>query len=142
MNRTKTVIIAALFFFAVLNALAAGPCNDKDPIRLTKINHDQDLVISVGDWIRIELPALGSAGYSWQISSHEPEFLNLVSTEAINTAKLPVIGAPVKMVWCLQAVKEGWTEFNLDYFRPWEGAASATDHFSIRVMIIQQDPSK
>jgi len=142
MNCNKIVIITALFFFTILNALAAGPCDDKDAIRLTKLNHDQDLVVSVGEWIHIELPAIGSAGYTWQISAHEPEYLNLVSTSAINTAKLPVVGAPMKMIWCLQALKEGWTEFNLDYFRPWEGAASATDHFSIRVMIIQQDPSK
>ena len=142
MKCIRTVIITALFFFTLTTALAAGPCDDNDAIRLTKLNHDQDLVVSVGEWIRIELPALGSAGYTWQIAAHEPEYLNLVSTGAINTAKLPVVGAPQNMIWCLQALKEGWTEFNLDYFRPWEGAASATDHFRIRVMIIQQDPSK
>ncbi len=142
MKYLKTVIITALFSLTILNALAAGPCDDKDSIRLSRLNNDQDLVVSVGEWIRIELPALGSAGYTWQISAHEPEYLNLVSTGAINTAKLPVVGAPVNMFWCLQAVKEGWTEFNLDYYRPWEGAASATDHFRIQVMIIQQEPSK
>lgn len=142
MKYIKISAIVALLIFSVISFAAAGPCDDKDPIRLTRLNNDQDLVVSVGEWIRIELPALGSAGYAWQISAHEPEYLNLVSTGTVNTAKLPVVGAPENMVWCLQAVKEGWTEFNLDYFRPWEGAATATDHFRIRVMIIQQDQSK
>lgn len=142
MKYFRTVGFTFLFFLMAMSSFAAGPCDDKDPIRLTRLNHDQDLVVSAGEWIRIELPALGSAGYTWQISAHEPEYLELVSTGTLNTAKLPVVGAPVNMVWCLRAVKEGWTEFNLDYFRPWEGAASATDHFNIRVMIIQQDPPK
>ncbi len=142
MKLIKSLLITALFFLTILNALAAGPCDDKDPISLTRINNDQDLVISVGEWIRIELPALGSAGYTWQISAHKPEYINLVSAGTINPAKLPVVGAPVNMYWCLQAVQEGWTEFNLDYYRPWEGVASATDHFRIRVMIIQQEAVK
>ena len=142
MKLMKTVIITALVFFSVFNALAAGPCDDKDPVRITRLNNDQDLVVSVGKWILIELPALGSAGYTWQISSHEPEYLKLDSTGTIDPDKLPVVGAPVNMYWCLQALAEGWTEFKLDYYRPWEGAASATDHFSISVMIIQQEPAK
>ncbi len=137
MTKIIQAIVAALFLSAAV-AFAAGPCDDKDPVRLTKLNNDQDLVVSTGEWIRIELPALGSAGYTWQIAAHEPEYLKLVSTESVSTAKLPVVGAPVNMAWCLQAAGEGWTEFKLDYYRPWEGAASATDHFVIRVMIIQQ----
>jgi predicted secreted protein len=139
--KIKAIIIAALVLSAI-SAFAADPCDDKNPIKLTRLNNDQDLVVSVGEWIQIELPALGSAGYTWQISEHEPEFLNLASTGKIDVAKLPVVGAPVDMVWCLQAVKEGWTEFKLDYYRPWEGVANATDHFIIRVMIIQQETSK
>lgn len=142
MKIIKALVIASLFLFPAINAFAAAPCDDKDPVKLTRLNSDQDLVVSAGEWIRIELPALGSAGYSWQIAAHEPEYLKVVSTGAVNTAQLPVVGAPVNMVWCIQAVREGWTEFKLDYFRPWEGAASATDHFVIRVMIIQQEPSQ
>ena len=142
MKILRSVIIAALFLPSMFNAFAAGPCDDKDAITLTRLNNGQDLVISAGEWIRIELPALGNAGYTWQISENEPCLLKLVSSGTVNTAQLPVVGAPVNMIWCFQAVKEGWTELKLDYFRPWEGAASATDHFILRVMIIQQEASK
>lgn len=136
------MVIAALFLVPVNVVFAGGTCDDKDPVQITKLNNGQDLVVSAGEWVRLELPALGSAGYTWQITAHEPEFLKLVATETIDTAKPPIVGAPVNMVWCFQALKEGWTELNLDYFRPWEGAAGASDHFRIRVMIIRQEASK
>jgi len=142
MRYIGSIIVAAFCLFAVINSSAAETCDDKNPLTLTRLNNDEDLVLSVGEWIRIELPALGSAGYTWQIAEHEPEYLKLVSAGTINSAKRPLVGAPVDMFWCLQAVQEGWTEFKLDYYRPWEGAASATDHFGIRVMIIRQGPSK
>lgn len=142
MKTAKALIIAALVLLAPFGSFAVGPCDDKDPVILTRLNNGQDLVVSTGEWIRIELPALGSAGFTWQVAAHEPEYLKLVSTGTLNTAKLPVVGAPADMFWCLQAVKEGETEFKLDYYRPWEGAASATDHFAIRIMIILQGQTK
>jgi predicted secreted protein len=142
MKTIKALIIIALVLLAPSGSFAAGPCDHKDPVILTRLNNGQDLVVSTGEWIRIELPALGSAGYTWQVAEHEPEYLKLVSSGALNAAKLPVVGAPSDMYWCLQALKEGQTEFRLDYYRPWEGAASATDHFSIMIMIIQQVPQK
>lgn len=130
-----------LIIFLVLAGLkdaAAGDCDSKEAVRLTKLNSGQEIVLFEGEFMRIDLPSLGSAGYGWYISAHQHRCLELVSkqTRRISPDSM-LVGAPEETIWCFKAAQPGWTELILEYYRPWEGAASATDRFELRIMVIR-----
>lgn len=135
---------AGTFVRAQADSPVQSPCESPDEAaRLTKLNNGQELVLFEGELIRIELPSLGSAGYSWQISAHDPQHLQLVSrqTRKINDDPM-IVGAPEETLWCFKALATGWTELRMDYYRPWEGLARATDRFELRIMIIRSNEPK
>ena len=85
--------------------------------------------------IQIKLTELGSAGYTWQFTNLDSEYMELIS-EKTEVSEESKIGAPVMHVWCFKAKKVGKTEIKMDYYRQWEGIKNSQDHFFIRIKII------
>ncbi len=38
-------------------------------------------------------------------------------------------------IWRFRAEKPGATGISMDYFRPWEGVGTATEHFRVKLRI-------
>jgi predicted secreted protein len=87
-----------------------------------------------GDLIRIELDALGGAGYSWHIDDLNREYLELVSEEVSEVAGEKV-GGPVPNIWIFMTKKKGTATIQMDHYRIWEGKEKTTAHFSITISI-------
>ena len=101
---------------------------------ITKEDNGKEISVKTGDELRIELKELGSAGYGWYVDNLNKEHLELVTKETriISEGK---IGAPVMAVWLFKAKKKGSAEIKMDHYRVWEGKDSATEHFSIKLII-------
>jgi len=103
---------------------------------ITKDRMGQQITVTQGDLIQIELPGMGGTGYLWHFRQFDRHYLQLLSEE---TRSLPAegrLGGPVLHIWRLSAARPGRTEVSLDYYRPWEGVARAADHFSFTLNIV------
>lgn len=87
-----------------------------------------------GDMIRIELDALGGAGYSWHIDDLNTEYLELVSEE-VSVVSGEKVGGPVPKIWIFKAKKKGTAMIQMDHYRIWEGKQKTTEHFSLTLFI-------
>ncbi len=141
MKKISSLLIILLLLSGA-QAFAQDNCCSQDVARMTKLNDGQEMVLFTGECFSLELPSLGSAGYSWQTGEFDPGSLKVVSRQTRTISDTKLVGAPETTSWCFQAVKEGWTELKLDYYRPWEGAEKATDHYTLRIMIIPALPPK
>jgi predicted secreted protein len=108
--------------------------NYKDLMAITKDDNGMVTTLREGERFRIELEALGSAGYNWYFDNLDEEHLELISksTRAVSEGS---VGAPVMSVWLMKARHKGSTEIQMDYYRIWEGKDKATEHFSVRILI-------
>ncbi len=92
------------------------------------------LHVRSGDLIRIELDALGGAGYSWHIDNLDTEYLELVSEE-VHDLSGEKVGGPVPKMWLFVTKKKGTATIRMDHYRIWEGKEKTTEHFSITLDI-------
>jgi predicted secreted protein len=109
----------------------------EEKIIVQKEQSGQAITVKAGDLIEIELPELGSAGYSWYIDNLDSQYLEFISEETRKVSEEGKIGAPVMHLWCLRAKTVGQTEIKMEYYRKWEGVKKSTDHFSIEIKIIK-----
>ena len=105
---------------------------------VTKEQSGSEIKVRPGDIIQVELPALGSAGYSWHIGQMDGERLEFVSQSTRQVSDDGRVGAPVVGVWKFKARKQGTTGIKMDLYRQWEGAGKSVDHFSLRVIISEE----
>lgn len=134
-----SLLLKVLSFFLLVIGISSAGGADKDLggkklITITKDNNGQSIEIEKGDMFRIELEELGSAGYRWHIAELDQDFLDLVSQETRDVSK-GRIGAPVKALWLIKSKKTGKTKIALDHYRIWEGKESASEHFSVTLII-------
>ncbi len=78
-----------------------------------------------GELLRVRLPALPSAGFSWRLLSADQSIVALVDTSFVRPADVPKdgtpqVGAPSDQLFVLKAQKAGETEAVFVYGRPWE----------------------
>jgi len=106
---------------------------------ITREDSGKEIRVSVGDIIQVELSGLGSAGYWWYPEQLDRTLLELLSEETQKATGEGKVGAPVKGLWRLKAIKEGQTEIRMLHYRIWEGKDKATDHFYIKVRITQKE---
>jgi predicted secreted protein len=106
----------------------------KNLMTITKGDNGTVITLREGELFRVELEALGSAGYNWYFDNLDEEHLELISksTRAVSEGK---VGAPVIGVWLMKAVQKGNTEIKMDCYRIWEGKDKATAHFSVKILV-------
>lgn len=142
--RTKTrvavfimVILCQSTLFSV--ALAFAECaNEAKMFIVTKQQSGSEIKVTPGDVIQIELPALGSAGYSWYIDRMDGGYLELVSESTRQASEDSKVGVPNVMIWQFKAKKKGMTEIKMDYYRKWEGVEKSADHFFLKINISEK----
>ena len=99
-------------------------------------DNNGEITVARGETIQIELGETGAAGYIWHINKLDPEYLNLISEEKIRTAPEEKVGAAMKVIWKIMALKKGHTEILMRYYRPWEGQDKALHTYRIKVNIV------
>ena len=117
-----------------------GLCNGTvvtgdDMVIITKQDNGKEIRVKAGDTIRIELEAIGTAGYGWYTDKLDSTYLELLSEETRAMSEEGKTGAPVTIIWRFNALKKGNTSISMDYYRKWEGIENAVDHFSIKITI-------
>ena len=76
--------------------------------------------------------------YSWHIDNLDTQSLRLASEGTRRVSEEVKTGAPVMRIWRFQATKVGQTEIKMDCYRTWEGVEKSTDHFFIKITIIEK----
>ncbi len=91
----------------------------------------------VGDEIKIELKAMGGAGYAWYFDNLNHKFFELLGEEQVSAPeKRDLVGTPVLTVWKIRAKNPGTSSIKMLYYRQWEGKEKAVNQFEIVVDIL------
>jgi predicted secreted protein len=130
------LICQAALFGTILETY--GCASEARMFVVTKEQSGSEIKVRPGDIIQVELPALGSAGYSWHIGQMDGERLEFVSQSTRQVSDDGRVGAPVVGIWKFKARKQGTTGIKMDLYRKWEGAGKSVDHFSLRVIISEE----
>jgi len=135
--REGTLLFVLCIFIVIPQV---GLCNGKvvtgdNVVIITKQDNGKEIRVKAGDTIRIELEAIGTAGYGWYTDKLDSTYLELLSEETRAISEKSKTGAPVTIIWRFNALKKGNTSISMDYYRKWEGIENAVDHFSIKVTI-------
>ena len=103
-------------------------------VTVTKAQEGREIALKVGNILQIELPGNSGTGYSWVAEETFAPYLKLMD-QATRQLKAGLPGGPVMHIWRFRAEKPGATGISVDYFRPWEGVGTATDHFRVKLRI-------
>ncbi len=108
-----------------------------ETVIVNKAFNGREIKVRADGLIRVNLEALGTAGYAWAIKDLDKEYFEIVN---VQTGGAPpagdVTGAPVVQTWLIRATKKGATELKFLYYRPWEGEKNAVDSFVLKVRIL------
>jgi len=108
-----------------------------ETVIVNKAFNGREIKVRADGFIRVNLEALGTAGYEWAIKDLDIEHFEIVSTQTEGTPPAgDVTGAPVVQTWLIRATKKGATELKFLYYRPWEGEKDAVDSFILKVRIL------
>jgi predicted secreted protein len=104
------------------------------------VRKDQDgqkIRVKPGDIIQVELSFSGGTGYAWYFDKPETDVIETLSEETKINSQDGKIGAPGIDIRRFKAIKAGYAEVRLNYYRKWEGKEKSADHFSLAIEIIQ-----
>lgn len=102
---------------------------------LGKNDNGKEIQVKLGDILELALEAQGGTGYTWEFDRFDVTHLELMQSVTKSLAEDSRVGGPVLQVWQIRARKEGGTQLNLDYFRPWEGRAKAEKHYRVTINV-------
>jgi predicted secreted protein len=97
-------------------------------------HQSSDLVLEVGDKIRLELCSNQTAGFQWD---YEITAENIVKEEDhdFEEPEVDFDGAAGIELWTFEAVEKGTTEIKMEYSQPWEGGLKAEWTYTITVTV-------
>ena len=102
-------------------------------LSLVETDNDRTIDIRLGELVRISLPENATTGYRWVIDRYEEEFIEALATEPHYTAD--AIGSGGEVAFTFRARKVGIGEIVLKHWRHWEGDASVTARFRVRLHV-------
>jgi inhibitor of cysteine peptidase len=90
-----------------------APCQPKPPADTIEVIVGEDFVIP--------LDSNPTTGYSWELASSLPKWLELIGSEYVPTPTEPgIVGSGGVEEWTFRANTEGTTTITFEYRRPWE----------------------
>jgi len=97
-------------------------------------HYSSDLVLEVGDKIRLELCSNPTTGFQWD---YEITTENVVKEEDhdFEPPEGDVPGAAGIELWTFEAVEKGATEIQMEYSQPWEGGLKAEWTYTVTVTV-------
>jgi len=128
----RLVALAGATWIGISGAL--GGADDGKAAAMLSFSEKDDgrtAEVRVGETVEVTLVENATTGYRWAVDHLDTAIVRQLSAESRNTAK--AIGAPGTTVFTFEAVKEGTGEIALKYWRSWEGDASVTNRFRVRL---------
>jgi inhibitor of cysteine peptidase len=126
--------VAALVGASLLHVASAGSaCAQKaDPMpSLTEADNDQTVDLRVGETFHVRLPENATTGYRWTIDRLDDEVVEAVGSEPDYAAGS--IGSGGAVTFTFRAKKPGSGDIALKHWRHFEGDASVTNRFRLRL---------
>ncbi len=138
-KRTGFILLGKILFLTFLASGAQSWANggnmEKQPdVILQKQDNGKEITLKSGQTLQVQLEAMGGAGYWWYVQDLDPRFFELLS-EKSRAASDGRVGGPVLGIWTFRAKEPGSSEIKMGYYRSWEGAARAAEHFRVKVQI-------
>ena len=128
-------ILVLIFIASGAPTWASGGNMEKQPdVILQKQDNGKEVTLKSGQTLQVQLEAMGGAGYWWYVQDLDSRFFELLS-EKTRAASDGRVGGPVLGIWTFRAKEAGSSEIKMDYYRSWEGAARAAEHFRVKVQI-------
>jgi predicted secreted protein len=115
------------------------PLAESNSVIIRKDQNGQEIRVRRGDLIQVELPALGSAGYTWHIDNLKAKYIEFIEEDTKTDTPKGKLGAAVVELWRFRVKDEGDADIKLDYYRTWEKKDKSVDHFLIRLHITHDD---
>ncbi len=107
-------------------------------------SNQNDVQIPVGSSFYFNLPSNASTGYSWMLAAGDQDIVKMIGSaylEDDSSGPAIVAGRAGRQYWRFQALKEGSTELQLVYARPWE-SIQPEKSCTLKVTVIPARPSK
>jgi len=103
-----------------------------DPMpSLTEADNDQTVDLRVGETFHVRLPENATTGYRWTIDRLDDEVVEAVGSEPDYAAGS--IGSGGAVTFTFRAKKPGTGDIALKHWRHFEGDASVTNRFRLRL---------
>ena len=96
-------------------------------------DNERTVNVRLGEQVRIQLPENATTGYRWAVDRYDEEFIEAIAAESRYT--LNAVGSGGEVEFIFQGKKPGSGEISLKYWRHWEGDASITNRFHLRLNV-------
>jgi inhibitor of cysteine peptidase len=91
--------------------------------------------IAVDTVVIVSLEGNPSTGFAWAIDHNDQTFLKSIQSK-FDTTSAASIGSNGKFTFRFQCQKKGNGKISLKYWRHWEGDASVTKRFQVRIKAV------
>jgi len=109
----QTPLDCSAFTCTATRLTLRAPCQPRPPSETIEVTVGEDFVIS--------LDSNPTTGYSWQLASSLPAWLELIGSEYVPTPTEPgIVGSGGVEEWTFRANAEGTATITFEYRRPWE----------------------
>jgi len=98
---------------------------------LTEADNGRTVDLRVGETVEVKLPENATAGYRWAIDRLDPGIV--AAKESKPDYPSDQVGSAGKAQFAFKAIKAGSGEVLLKYWRHFEGDASVTQRFRVRL---------
>ena len=133
----RLLLAATLLGCAGLPSLAAHAATHKQPVNTVEIGElgqQANVVLNVGDTLRVILPANPSTGYGWQVAENNSAMLQGSASKNLPAAQSRR-GVPGKQSFTFTTVAPGKERLLLNYRRPWEKDVKLARSYAVEVTI-------
>jgi inhibitor of cysteine peptidase len=104
-------------------------------VHLTINDNGSTIEIAVDTVVTISLEGNPSTGFAWAIDHNDQTILKNIQSK-FDATSAASIGSNGKFTFRFQCQKKGNGKISLKYWRHWEGDASVTKRFEVRVKAI------
>ena len=133
------MFLFTFFFFSLIcqpgvGGMAGANMENEPDVILNKQDSGKEISSKPGQVIQVQLEGMGGTGYWWYVQNLDTRHVELLSekTKAVSDGR---VGGPVLGLWTFRVKEPGTTEIKMDYFRSWEGVASALEHFRVKITV-------
>src|SRR5262245_3111283 len=128
-----SLVGASFVYSASAGSSANAEETRKTMLSLVETDNGRTVDIRLGETVRLTLPENATTGYSWAIDRYDKEFIEAIASEP--HYKSEGVGSGGETAFTFKGKKTGTGEILLKHWRHWEGDASVTTRFRLRLHV-------
>jgi inhibitor of cysteine peptidase len=105
----------------------------KAMITLAETDNDRTVNVHLGDTVRIRLPENATTGYRWAVDRYDEGVIAALPPQPSYPSN--AVGSGGEVMFGFEAKKTGTGDILLKHWRHWEGDASVTARFRVRLNV-------